>query len=289
MTQKTGTGENSEISLPQELLSQSLLLFEEEDQENNINQSAGQEEQAPQKEEVPGIGEVENNDMPLDLDVETQENYLQAVKRELKEYLHQRAEYTDSLRHRILKKQKPIKTNDIGTSNDRERKMNVSPSKKHSLPPKSNIVVHEKSKKEENFPPKKTIKPTKKPKKNQEKYKPILFVTDRKDSAGRAKNRVKTIMPRFKKKKEEFLFPMDIHRESKKILVPEVTITSIKEGKRKKTGPLNIKPELKPLAINRRFFLNMSIDCSPPPVVKKKEKKADRKIAIGFEKFSMKI
>ena len=88
----------SEIAaLPKELLLNSVLLFEEENEAEHI---AANLDETPKQE----IGEVEKNIEPqeqvLKLEDEDTETYYQKVKKEIVQYLNWRQEYIDNLRHK---------------------------------------------------------------------------------------------------------------------------------------------------------------------------------------------
>jgi hypothetical protein len=89
--------ESENAALPKELLLNSVLLFEEENEAEHI---AANSDETPKQE----IGEVEKNIEPqgqvLKLEDEDTETYYQKVKKEIVQYLNWRQEYVDNLRHK---------------------------------------------------------------------------------------------------------------------------------------------------------------------------------------------
>ena len=85
-------------ALPEELLLNSVLLFEEENKVEHI--SANLDEARRQEEKGEDEKNIEPQDQVLKLEDEDTETYYQKVKKEISQYLNRRQEYVDNLRYK---------------------------------------------------------------------------------------------------------------------------------------------------------------------------------------------
>jgi len=85
-------------ALPEELLLNSVLLFEEENEAEQI--AANLYEARQQEEKGEDEKNIEPQDQVLKLEDEDTETYYQKVKKEISQYLNRRQEYVDNLRHK---------------------------------------------------------------------------------------------------------------------------------------------------------------------------------------------
>jgi uncharacterized protein YnzC (UPF0291/DUF896 family) len=101
--------ETQEFVIPEELLRNSLLLFEDGESSGAICPEETSEELSGEAEIKSSVDKVQPGEFRLELEPTREETHFQKVKKEISEYMSMRQEYTDVLKHRALNRREDKK------------------------------------------------------------------------------------------------------------------------------------------------------------------------------------